>query len=287
MDIASSRPLVKNVFPVRTLLSQGSIHILLLFLAIIAVLPLFWSIFASFKSYKELVTSHDFFPHVWTLGNYDEIINKNGFGIALINSIIVSSVVTLSTIATSSAVGYVFGRYSFPGRDKLFMVLLSTMMLPFAVVLVPLYVMIVGLGLTNELGGVIIVALWSTFGMFMMRQFMQSIPSELLDAARIDGAGELRIFAGIVLPLSTAPMAALSVFTFLGSWDNFLWPLIVLSSQEKQTLPILLNGLKSLYWTRYEMWTAGSMMTVIPVMILYVFASKYFIRGVAMTGMKA
>jgi multiple sugar transport system permease protein len=167
------------------------------------------------------------------------------------------------------------------------MVLLSTMMLPFAVVLVPLYVMIVGLGLTNDLGGVIIVALWSTFGMFMMRQFMQSIPSELIDAARIDGAGELRIFLGIVVPLSTAPMAALAVFTFLGSWDNYLWPLVVLSSPEKQTLPILLAGLRSLYWTRYDMWTAGSMMTVIPVMLLYVVASKYFIRGVAMTGLKA
>jgi multiple sugar transport system permease protein len=287
MEMISSTRLVKNVIPVRTWLSQSFIHVILIALAALAVLPLFWSVFASFKSYKELVTSRDFFPHVWTLNNYVEILTKAGFNFAIVNSMVVSTLVTLSTLVTSTAVGYVFAKYSFPGRDKLFMLLLSTMMLPFAVVLVPLYVMIVSLNLTNELGGVIVVALWSTFGMFMMRQFMASIPSELIDAARIDGAGELRIFLGIVVPLSTAPMSALAVFTFLGSWDNYLWPLVVLSSPQKQTLPILLAGLRSLYWTRYDMWTAGSMLTVIPVMILYVFASKYFIRGVAMTGIKA
>jgi multiple sugar transport system permease protein len=287
MDLSSSIPRVRNVVPIRTWLGQGFIHLILAGLAALAVLPLFWSIFASFKAYKELVTSHDFFPHVWTLANYVEILTKDGFNFAIVNSMVVSTLVTFSTLMTSTAVGYVFAKYSFPGRDKLFMVLLSTLMLPFAVVLVPLYVMIVSLNMTNELSGVIVVALWSTFGMFMMRQFMQSIPSELIDAARIDGAGEWRIFLSLVLPLSTAPMGALAVFTFLGSWDNYLWPLIVLSSPEKQTLPILLAGLRSLYWTRYDMWTAGSMLTIIPVMILYIFASKYFIRGVAMTGLKA
>ena len=120
----------------------------------------------------------------------------------------------------------------------------------------------------------------------MMRQFMETLPSELIDAARIDGASEWRIFFQIVIPLSTAPLAALGIFIFLGSWDNFLWPLVVLNSPEKYTIPLLLNGLKSLYWTRYDMWAAGSMLTVVPVLIIYAFASKYFIRGLAMTGMK-
>ena len=287
MAMISTTPVIKNSIPFRTWFTQAVIHLILLALSTIAVIPLIWSIFASFKYYKELVTTRDFFPRVWTLANYQEIITKQGFGVALVNSIVVSTIVTIATLLTSTAVGYVFAKYQFPGRDKLFTLLLSTMMLPFAVVLVPLYVMVVGLGLNNELSGVIVVALWSTFGMFMMRQFMSTIPSELIDAARIDGAGEWRIFLGIVMPLSTAPMGALAVFTFLGSWDNFLWPLVVLSSPEKQTLPILLAGLRSLYWTRYDMWTAGSMMTIIPVMLLYIAASKYFIRGVAMTGIKA
>jgi multiple sugar transport system permease protein len=128
---------------------------------------------------------------------------------------------------------------------------------------------------------------FSTFGIFMMRQFMESIPFELIDAARIDGASEWRIFFRLVLPMSTAPMAALAVFIFLGNWDGYLWPLVVLNSPDKQTLPLVLAGLRSLYWTRYEMWATGSMLTVTPVMIIYAFASRYFIQGIAMTGLKA
>jgi multiple sugar transport system permease protein len=121
----------------------------------------------------------------------------------------------------------------------------------------------------------------------MLRQFMESLPGELIDAARIDGASEWRIFFTIVMPMSGAPMGALAVFVFLGNWDSLLWPLIVLNSPEKQTLPLVLAGLRNLWWNRYDMWAAGSMLTVIPVMILYSFASKYFIRGIAMTGLKA
>jgi multiple sugar transport system permease protein len=161
------------------------------------------------------------------------------------------------------------------------------MMVPFAVVIVPLYLTITGFGLANSLGGIIVTGLWSSFGMFMLRQFMESIPFELIDAARIDGASEWRIFAQLILPLSGAPLAALAVFAFLGNWDSYLWPLVVLSSPEKQTLPLVLAGLRNLWWTRYEMWSAGSMLTVVPVMLLYSLASKYFIRGIAMTGLKA
>ena len=159
-------------------------------------------------------------------------------------------------------------------------------MVPFSVILIPLYIRIADIGLSNSLGGIIVTGLWSTFGIFMMRQFMETIPFELLDAARIDGASEWRIFFQIVMPLATAPMAALGVFTFLANWDSYLWPLVVLNSPEKQTIPLILAGLRSLYWTRYDMWAAGSMLTVVPVMIIYAFASKWFIRGIAMTGIK-
>ncbi len=261
-------------------------HALLLILGVSVIMPFLWSFFASFKFFKELNTSPDFFPKVWTLKNYDEIITRVGFFDALRNSIIVAFAVTFCVLFTSSALGYVFAKYHFPGKDKLFAALLSTMMLPFAVVLVPLYITIVTFGLQNQLIGIIVVSTWSTFGIFMMRQFMESIPSELIDAARIDGSSEFRIYSLIILPLSAAPLAALAVMTFLAQWDNYLWPLVVINSPEKQTLPLLLAGLRSLYMTRYDLWTAGSMLTILPVMTLYVFASKYFIQGIATTGMK-
>ena len=205
-------------------------------------------------------------PKVWTLENYIEIIGRVNFPAAFSNSTLQATSVTLCSALTSAALGFIFAKYRFWGKEKLFTLLLSTMMIPFAVVLVPLYITIADLKMSNHLSGIIVTGLWSSFGLFLMRQFMESIPSELLDAARIDGASEWRIFFTIVLPMATSALAALIVFIFLFNWDNFLWPLVVLNSPEKQTLPLVLAGLRSLYWTRYEMWAAGSMLTVVPVM---------------------
>jgi multiple sugar transport system permease protein len=199
----------------------------------------------------------------------------------------VAILVTLATLVTSSLAGYVFAKYRFWGREQLFTLLLSTLMVPFAVVLVPLYVIVANLGLADKLAGIIVTGLCATFGIFLMRQFMETIPNDLIDAGRIDGAGEWWIFSRVILPLAKAPLSALAVFTFLGNWDSFLWPLVVLTSPENQTLPLVLAGLRSLYWSRYELYAAGSMLTVLPVMILYAFASKQFVQGIAMTGIKA
>jgi multiple sugar transport system permease protein len=271
----------------QALLGQIVSHAVLLSVSALAIFPFIWMIFASFKTFKDLVSSTQMLPQVWTLNNYVEIASRINFPVAFLNSAIAATTVTLFTLITSAALGYIFAKYRFWGKEKLFLLLLSTMMVPFAVVLVPLYLTVTGFGLANNLGGIIITGLWSSFGMFMLRQFMESIPFELIDAARIDGASEWRIFGQIVLPLSGAPLAALAVFAFLGNWDSYLWPLVVLSSPDKQTLPLVLAGLRNLWWTRYEMWSAGSMLTVVPVMLIYSLASKYFIRGIAMTGLKA
>ena len=268
-------------------LDQLLTHLLLLVMVVVSIVPFVWMLFASFKNFKELVSSDDLLPHVWTLNNYREIVNRINFPSAFANSVIAAVAVTAATLMTSAALGYIFAKYHFWGKEKLFLLLLSTLMVPFAVVMVPLYITITSFGLANSLGGVIITGLWSSFGMFMLRQFMETIPSELIDAARIDGAAEWRIFGQIVLPLSSAPLAALAVFAFLGNWDSYLWPLVVLNSPDKQTLPQVLAGLRNLWLTRYEMWSAGSMLTVLPVMLVYALASKYFIRGIAMTGLKA
>lgn len=268
-------------------LGQLVSHAVLLFMSVLAVFPFIWMIFASFKTFKDLVSSTQMLPQVWTLNNYIEIASRINFPVAFLNSMIAATAVTVFTLLTSAALGYIFAKYRFWGKEKLFLLLLSTMMVPFAVVLVPLYLTVTGFGLANSLGGIIITGLWSSFGMFMLRQFMETIPFELIDAARIDGASEWRIFLQIILPLSGAPLAALAVFTFLGNWDSYLWPVVVLSSPDRQTLPQVLAGLRNLWLTRYEMWSAGSMLTVFPVMVVYALASQYFIRGIAMTGLKA
>ncbi len=263
------------------------VHLILLAIAFTSVMPFVWMFFGSFKTYVELTSGESLAPQVWTLDNYRAIIFRANFPQAFWNSTLVAVVVTLSVLLTSSSSAYVFAKYRFWGKEQLFVVILSTMMVPFAVVLVPLYVTIADIGLSNKLGGVIVTVLFSTFGIFLMRQFLEGIPSDLIDAGRIDGASEWWIFSRIIIPLSTAPMAALAVFTFLFNWDNFLWPLVVLTSPQTQTLPLVLAGLRSLYWERYDMWAAGSMLTVAPVMLLYALAQKQFIRGITMTGLKA
>ncbi|MBX3012558.1 MAG: carbohydrate ABC transporter permease [Caldilineaceae bacterium] len=262
-------------------------HLVLLFLTFTSVMPFVWMFFGSFKTYVELTSSKALLPVVWTFDNYIQITQRLGFMRGFFNTALVAVVVTGATLLTSALAGYVFAKYRFWGRERLFTLLLATMMVPFAVVLVPLYVTVANLGLADQLLGIIITGLCSTFGIFLMRQFMESIPNDLIDAGRIDGASEWWIFARVVMPLAKAPLSALAVFTFLGSWDNFLWPLVVLTSPENRTLPLVLAGLRSLYWSRYEMFAAGSMLTVLPVMIIYAFASKQFVRGIAMTGLKA
>ncbi len=286
MEVASARP-GRRRRPLSTTLAQIGPHVALILCCCSSIVPFLWMFMASFRNYKELVTSRSFFPQVWTLKNYQDIILRVNFPVAFKNSVVAAISVTVVMVLTSSALGFVFAKYRFWGKEQLFTILLSTMMVPFAVVLVPLYLTVARLGLVNQLGGIIVTGFWSTFGVFMMRQFMETIPTEIIDAARIDGAGEPRIFFTIVIPMASAPMAALATFGFMDNWDSFLWPLVVLNSPNKQTVPLIIAGLRSLYWTRYELWAAGSMLSVVPIMAVYAFASQYFIRGIAMSGLKA
>jgi len=262
-------------------------HIVLITLTFTSVMPFVWMFFGSFKNYVELTSGKTLWPVNWTFENYVAIWQRASFPRGLLNTAAVTIVVTSAVMITSALAGFVFAKYRFWGKEQLFTLLLCTMMVPFAVVLVPLYVTVAGMALTDKLAGIIVTGLCSTFGIFMMRQFMESIPNDLIDAGRIDGAGELWIFTRVILPLATAPLSALAVFTFLGNWDSFMWPMVVLTSPDNKTLPLVLAGLRSLYWSRYEMYAAGSMLTVVPVMILYAVASKQFVRGIAMTGLKA
>ncbi|MHB0857215.1 MAG: carbohydrate ABC transporter permease [Anaerolineae bacterium] len=287
MEVAARPRPVKRALLNYRVVSQAALHIILTLIALSCFVPFIWLVTASFKTYRELVSSRAIFPKEWTLVNYEQMIGMTNFVQAFINSIYLAVATTLAVELTSVFMGYVFSKYHFPGKELFFTILLSTMMVPFTVVMVPLYLTMANLHLLDSLHGILITSFWSTFGIFMMRQYMESIPGDLIDAARIDGASEFRILFRLVVPLAAAPMGALAVFTFLGSWDSLMWPMIVLRSRDLHTLPLLLNMLRGMWWTRYEIWAAGSMLTVAPVMIIYAFASKYFIRGIAMTGLKA
>ncbi|MHB1294429.1 MAG: carbohydrate ABC transporter permease [Anaerolineae bacterium] len=252
----------------------------------IALFPFLWMILASFKSFAEIMRSRALLPETWTLDAYREVFLRVAFLDALINSCVCAVSTTVFNVVTSLGAGYIFAKYRFPGKELLFMLVLSTMMVPWAVTLVPVYVTVANYGLINTLAGIVIPSIWSTFGIFMMRQFMQSIPNELIDAARIDGASEWRILFTVVGPMSAAALGALTIFAFLGSWDNFMWPLVILRSPEKLTLPLVLASLTIIRGTAYHVHCAASLMTVLPVMTLYGFMSRHFIRGLSMTGLK-
>jgi multiple sugar transport system permease protein len=265
---------------------QLLVHAVLIIAALVAVSPLVWCIFASFKPFKEVMESGTLLPHTWTLDSYRTVFGLSNLWIGFRNTVVVSFSVTAVTVLTSTMAGYVFAKYKFWGKEPLFLLLLATLMVPFAVILIPLYITVGSMGLSNHLGGVIVTGLCNTFGIFLMRQFMGSIPYEMLEAARVDGTSEWRIFIQLVIPLSASPMAALAILVFLGVWNDYLWPLVVLSSQDEQTLPLILNGLQGYYDTRYDYLIAAAIVTVIPLMIAYLFGSKYMIRGIAMTGLK-
>jgi ABC-type glycerol-3-phosphate transport system permease component len=280
----AAQPVVRRRLRLRP--RQAGLYLVLAVGIFVALAPLIWAVFGSFKAYKELMESHAFLPRSWTLDAYQYVLNLPGLWYGFRNTVIVTLSVTGVSVATSTMAGYVFAKYQFPGKDLLFLVLLATLMVPFVVILVPLYLTISSWGLSDNLAGVIVTGFFSTFGIFMMRQFMLSLPTELIEAARIDGASEWRIFTQLVLPLSASPAAALGIFIFLGTWNDYLWPFVVLTSPSSQTLPLFLSGLQGLFIQRYDYMIAAGVLSSIPLMVAYLFGSKYMIRGIAMTGLK-
>jgi ABC-type glycerol-3-phosphate transport system permease component len=266
--------------------NQVAVHTILIIVALAALLPMIWCVFASFKHFRELVSSTDLFPHVWTLDSYKVVFGLTYLWTGFRNTIIVTFSITAVAVFTSTLEGYVFAKFDFPFKGVLFVALLATMMVPFIVVLIPLFLILKDFGLVNQLAGIIVTGLFSTFGIFMLRQFMFNIPSELLDSGRIDGASEWRIFFELIIPLSLSPMSALGIFIFLGAWNDFLWPSVVLTNSDRQTLPVVINGLQGLFWTQYDYLITAAVVSVVPLMICYLFGSRYMIEGVAMTGMK-
>ena len=254
----------------------------------LVVMPFLWMVISSFKPEREVrAVPPTWWPETITLDNYDRLFTQLDFPTYFMNSVIVALAVTIGNMVFCSMLGYALAKLDFPGKRALFLIVLGTLMVPGAVTFVPLFVMTTKMGLANTLTGMILPFLAGPFGVFLMRQYILTLPDELIQAARIDGAGELRIFASVILPLCGPALATLGILTFLGSWNNFLWPLVVAQTEDKYTLPVAL----ALYAvgqnaTQYGLLLAGSVVVVIPVLALFLLLQRYIMQGIAMTGIK-
>ncbi|MBA3783845.1 MAG: carbohydrate ABC transporter permease [Nocardioides sp.] len=255
---------------------------------VLVVIPFVWMLLSSFKPEAEVrAVPPTWWPETITMDNYTQLFTQLDFPRFFMNSAIVAVAVAAGNMVFCSMLGYALAKLDFPGKKAVFGVVLGTLMVPGVVTFVPLFVLTTNIGLTNTLPGMILPFLAGPFGVFLMRQFIASLPDELIQAARIDGAGELRIFFSIILPLCGPAVATLGVLTFLASWNNFLWPLVVATSEDKYTLPVAL----ALYAvgqnaTKYGLLLAGAVVVVIPVLAVFLLLQRRIMQGIAMTGIK-
>ena len=254
---------------------------------IFMITPGIWMILASFKTQSEIsAIPLRFFPEVWRVSNYPEAAAAMKFWAVFRNSLLITGAITVANVFTCTWGGYTFGKLRWPGRDVVFMLLLSTMMIPGFLTLIPRYVLVAKMGLLNSYGGMIIPFLTGTFGIFLTKQFMLGIPDELIDAATVDGSSAFGIYWRIILPLSKPIIAVLSIFVFDWAWDDLLWGIMILTDREMWTLPIAIANLRIQQSNQYELQMAGSTVAIIPVILLFLVLQRHIVQGVALSGLK-
>jgi alpha-1,4-digalacturonate transport system permease protein len=248
--------------------------------------PVVWLVLSSFKDAGELYKLQPaLFPERFTLSGYTEALEQFPFMVYLRNSVFVTFTSTLLTLLINSMAAFALSKYKFRGRNALFMVILSTLVVPLAVIMIPVYFVIAGLGMTNSLLGLIIPPAATPTGVFLLRQYMLTIPDELIEAARIDGASEWRIYWQVVLPLAKPALAVLAIFSVMWRWNDLLWPLIVTSRSELFTLQIGLSSFQGANVTQWQYILAMTVLSLIPMTLVFVFLQKYLVKGIATTGM--
>ncbi|MBA2595714.1 MAG: carbohydrate ABC transporter permease [Chloroflexia bacterium] len=273
----------------RRWLGNGLAWVALTLLGVFWMVPFLWMVSTSFKGIDEVYAfPPSFVPELLRWSNYVEAWQAVPFSRFFFNSLFVAAATTVAVVLTSSMAGYSFARLRYPGRDLLFLAYLATIMIPFPVLIIPLFILMRQLGLVDTLAGLILPAAFTAWGTFLMRQFMLTIPREIEEAARMDGASFWRIYLQIIMPLSRPVVATLGIFTFLGSWNDFLWPLIMISSGENKTLPLGLTMFQSQIpiKTPWQLVMAAATFSVLPVLIVFVLGQKYYVRGIATTGLK-
>jgi alpha-1,4-digalacturonate transport system permease protein len=269
--------------------STGSIirTTFLLVMTFIILAPVVWFVLSSFKDATDLgARPPKIFPTRWAFENYTEAFQMYNYKRYFMNSVIVTSVATVLTLLINSMAAYAFAKYNFRGRDGLFIMTLAMIMIPLQVILIPIYLVVSSLGLVNTYWGMIIPAAATPTGVFILRQYMLTIPDELIEAARIDGAGEFRIFARIILPLCRPALAVVAIFSILWRWNDFIWPLLIAQKEELYTLPVALALLNGQLVVPYNIVLAMSVMSIIPVLFMFVFMQRQIIQGIAQTGIK-
>ena len=262
-------------------------HLVLLPLAIAMLLPMVWMLVTSIQTLDE--ARHyppDLLPHALRLANYSDVLRQAPYARWFVNTVIVTVATVAGNVVLCSLAGYAFARIKFFGREVVFVLILATLMVPFQVVMIPTFLIVKHLGLIDSLGALIVPNLANAFGIFLLRQFFRTLPVELEEAARIDGASRLSVLFKIVLPLSGPVLATLAVITFLWTWNDFLWPLITIYSPQNMTLQLGLTTFQGTHQTSTNLLMAANVMSILPVLILFLAAQKFFVRGIASSGLK-
>ena len=275
----SRRKHIKNFFS----------HLVLMAGAITMIFPFYWMLKTSFLTDSQALEMP---PKLWFsfplyFGNYKEVFELAATGRAICNSLFIAVVSTAGVLFTSSLAAFAFAKLRFPGEKKLFGLIFATMLIPSQVTLIPLYVVFSKIGwVDTHLPLIVPQIMVNAYGVFLIRQFMVSVPDSYIEAAKLDGAGYLRIYARIMLPLCKPALVTLGMFTFVGNWNNFVGPLIYLNTEELFTLPLIINSFRSAYAVDWGLLMAGSTVAVLPLLLIYLFAQRSFIEGIAATGLK-
>jgi multiple sugar transport system permease protein len=271
----------------RKALATLGIHLLLVAAVCLTIFPLAWMVMASVMPAGEASAyPMSWVPSTLSLEHYRALFSRFEIVRYIMNSALIAGAVTLISLVVNSMAGYAFAKLSFPGRERVFRGLVATLVVPGQVTMLPLFMLLKYLGLINSFWGVIVPGMASVFGIFLFRQYALSIPDSLLDAARIDGAGEWRIYRSIVLPLCKPILLTLAVFTFMGTWNDFMWPLVVLTDSRLHTLPVALANLSGEHVQDTELMMAGALLTVLPVIVLYALLQRYYIEGIMVGSIK-
>ncbi len=264
-----------------------ALNLILLALGLITVYPFIWMLSSSFKQNREIMAlEQHLLPQVFTVDNYINMNARFNFLRFFANSLLVTIVVTLAVIYTSTLCGFVLSKYKFKGREILFSFVLGTMMIPWCVTIIPKYSMIQSFGWLDSYKALIIPAMFSGFGIFNMKQHIATLPDEILEAARIDGANEFFIFHRIIFPMAKNGISSIAIFQFLWTWEDYLWPYLVINAREKQLLAVGLKMFSGQYSTDYGALFAATAISIIPVLLIYLVFQKQFIAGVASAAVK-
>jgi len=270
-------------------LGKSGAYVVLILGLVATLLPFFYIVVSSLKTNAELRQAPpDFFSKEPSLRHYITILNDERIPIErnVMNSVIVSLARVFITLFTSSYAGYIFAKYHFKGKNLAFGVILIQIMIPFQVVMIPNYLLVVRFGLIDSLWALIIPSMVDAYGIFMMKQFIESMPGELMDAARIDGASEFGIYSRIILPQMGPPLASLGIFTFMATWNDYLWPLIVLTSPEKRTIPLLLVWFQTQHTSNQGLILAASILTLLPIFFVYIFLQRWIVDQATQSAFK-